>query len=356
MNIVLMAGGGGTRLWPLSRSSQPKQFLDFGTGTTLLELAFKRAATLVPVSHIYLATRVDYALRSRELLPDIPDARVFLEPEKRDTTAAFASVALRLKHLGQGEEPTIFMWCDHIFTREEEFLGDLAKVPNILSSHPNSLVLLGHVPVTPETTLGYIEASESLAGYTDVFAVKQFREKPDKQTAEKFIMAGNFFWNLGYFSATPAFFLNSLRKHAPEVAPVIDAYAESLKTNDSHIINEAFSRFPKISIEYTLIEKLSNRIVITGNYGWSDVGNWGAVKEIFGQAGAKSLTGAPHLNIGSEGTYIYNETDKAVTMIGMKDTIVVVTKDAILITNTGEAHRVKEAVEKFEEAGSHHLL
>ncbi len=351
-----MAGGGGTRLWPLSRSHTPKQFLDFGTSTTLLELAYQRAARIVSPDHIYLATRVDYADRSRQLLPNIPAERIFLEPEKRDTTAAFASVALRLRHAGQGQEPVIFMWCDHIFTNEDEFIGDLKKVSDLLAAHPESLLLLGHVPVTPETTLGYIESDTPISGYDDVFNVKQFREKPDRATAEQFVASGNFFWNLGYFSTTPDYFIQALSKFAPDLTLVISAYADSLTSGDEDKITAAFHNFPKLSIEYTLIEKLPHIIAITGNYGWSDVGNWNIVKEIFGDLGVKSLTGAPHLNIGSENTYIYNETDKAVTLIGMKNTIVVVTKDAILITDINESSRVKEAVQKLEESGSNHLL
>jgi mannose-1-phosphate guanylyltransferase len=356
MNIVLMAGGGGTRLWPLSRQEQPKQFLDFGTGKTLIELAYERAAKLTTPDKIYLATQSGYATKSQALLPAIPSERIFLEPEKRDTTAAFASVALRLQHINQGNEPVLFMWCDHIFTNEAEFLNDLKKVPDLVSKYPTALVLLGHTPVTPETTLGYIEAGSKIDGFHDVFNVKQFREKPDRDTAKHFVAAGNFFWNLGYFSTTPDYLIQALNEISPDINPAITAYARSLSSQNETKINQAFSLFPKVSIEYTLIEKLPQIIAITGDYGWSDVGNWGIVKQIFGELGAQSLTGAPHVNVGSKNNYIYNTTDKAVSMIGMKDTIVVVTNDAILITDLNEAHRVKEIVQNLEESGSKHLL
>ncbi|MDP3997247.1 MAG: sugar phosphate nucleotidyltransferase [Candidatus Andersenbacteria bacterium] len=355
MNIVLMAGGGGTRLWPLSRRRQPKQFLDFGTGQTLLERAYERAKTLISDDHIYVATAAEYGAKTRQLLPKIAPDHFFLEPERRDTTAAFASVVLRLAAAGRSDEPMVFMWCDHIFTNEQEFLNDLGKIDEILNKNPQALVLLGHVPIAPETTLGYIEVKEKLSGYDDVWHVKQFREKPDLATAEKFIAAGNFFWNMGYFSLLPSFFLQELRRLAPEVVSALDTFAVALAKGQPADIDSAYLQFPKISIEYTLIEKLTDIIAITGDYGWSDVGNWAAIKTIFGSNGDHSPKGH-HIHIDSQDNYVYNTTAKAVSLIGVKDTIVVVTDDAILVTDKTQAHKVKEIVARLEKDQADQLL
>lgn len=349
MNVVLMAGGGGTRLWPLSRTSKPKQFLDLGAGKTLIELAYQRAVQLTDESNIYIATAQAYAEQIKEFLPTVSDDHIFFEPEKRDTTAAFAAVALRLINLQQGEEPTIFMWSDHIFTAEDVFLKDLARIPEILASHPDSLVIMAHKPLGPETTLGYVEMSEVLTGYQNAFQVKQFTEKPDLDTAGSYVASGRHYWNLGYFSLYPSYLIKQIRLHNPELSPVLDAFAAALTSGQPKEQDKIYGQFPKISIEYTFVEKTTSIIALVGDYGWSDVGNWNIVKEIFGSKGDHMPHGH-HIHVDSKNNYIYNTTAKTVSLIGLEDVIVVVTDDAILVTLTKESHKVREVVNRLSEA------
>lgn len=343
MNVVIMAGGGGSRLWPLSRRSTPKQFLDLGSGQTLIEQAYGRAQALTAPENIYIATSEYYRSQIEKLFPDFPASHTFYEPEKRDTTAAFATICIRLGKLGQGNEPTVFMWSDHIFTNEKEFLGDLRKIPTLLQQYPESLIVAGHTPVSSETGLGYIEVAEKVSGYKDVFKVKSFKEKPDRALAEKYVSAGNFFWNLGYFSAKPGYLLSELIKHNPDLKLAIEEFAKDPTP-------AAYQKFPKIAVEYTLIEKTPNILALTGDYGWSDIGSWATIKKIFGKGGDHVPSGH-HVHVDSQDNYIYNATDKVVSLVGLKDTIVVVTDDAILVTDTAHTHKVKQVVEKLEEQG-----
>lgn len=355
MNVVLMAGGGGSRLWPVSRQATPKQFLDLGDGKTLIEQAYARAAAVTSPEHIYVATSEKYQSHIEQLLPHIPAERVFYEPEKRDTTAAFASVALRLIAAGQGQEPTVFMWSDHVFTHEKEFVGDLKKIPDILRQHPESIVILGHVPISPETTLGYFEVGDNVSPHTDVFHIKTFKEKPDLATAEQYVAAGSFFWNLGYFSTTPQYLIAELTRLNPELSATCDAYAAAIQSGEPAAGAAAYHQFPKQAIEYTLIEKTPQRLALTGDYGWSDVGNWAAVKEIFGKSGDHMPAGH-HVHVDSQNNYVYNATNRVVSTIGLKNTIVVVTDDAVLVADKDHAHRVKEVVQKLEEKGKSKYL
>jgi len=355
MNIVIMAGGGGTRLWPLSRQATPKQFLDLGSGQTLIQKVLTRGQALTDINNIYVATNQDYREHIQQQLPAIDASHIFYEPEKRDTAAAFASIVLRLQHLGHGNEPVTFMWSDHIFTDEESFLTDLKQIPNLLAHHPDHIVIVGHNPITPETTLGYMEVGDALEGYDNIYHLKQFKEKPDRPTAEQFLTAGNYYWNLGYFSFRPDYFVRELQTQSPEFTEPMAGYLAALTSGDATAITEAYGNFPKISIDYALIEKTDRLLAITGDYGWSDVGNWAIVKEVFGRDGDHMPYGH-HLHVNSANNYIYNTTDKVVSLLGVKDTIVIVTDDAILITNPKHASQAKDVVIKLEEDGKTDVL
>lgn len=347
MNIVIMAGGGGTRLWPLSRRANPKQFLRLGSDKTLLEQTYSRARQLVAPEKIFLATAADYAEQTKHLLPELAADHLFLEPERRDTAAAFATVAARLHARGLGDEPVMYMWADHVFSDEPAFLKALQRIPAILNEHKDAIILVAHVPISPETVLGYCEIGDALPNEAAAFWVKRFTEKPDLKTAEKFVAAGTYYWNLGYFSARPAYLLQEIRRVSPELIPPLDAYAAALASGNEAELTTAYRQFPKIAIDYALLEKTSRLIALTGDFGWSDIGNWATVHELFGQQGDHTHHGH-HVHVDSYNNYVYNDTDKTVSMIGMQDTVVVVTDDAILVTNKKDAHKVKEVVARLE--------
>lgn len=350
MNIVLMAGGGGTRLWPLSRSDKPKQFLDFGTGATLIEHTWRRARAVTQVPHIYVATTEQYAAQVRRYLPQLDQQHIFIEAERRDTGPAIAAVAAHLAARGQGREPIIFMWSDHYFTAEDKFITDLTRIPALIHQHPNHIIIVGHRPTSPETTLGYIELGELVA--PGVYAVKAFKEKPNEATATAYLAAGNFVWNMGYLSSTPDYLLQELSVYEPALAAGIAAL---IAATDAERARAAYRALPSLAIDYALLEKTPRLLAVVGDYGWSDVGSWSAVKEVFGRAGDHAPNGH-HIHVDSHNNYIYNVTDKTVSLLGLRDTIAVVTNDAVLIASTKEAHRVKEIVSRLEKSHRHDLL
>lgn len=350
MNIVLMAGGGGTRLWPLSRSHKPKQFLDLGTGKTLLEHTYDRAAAVTDPQHIYIATTAQYTEQVKALLSDISAERISIEPERRDTGPAIATVAARLIKEGKGDEPVIFMWSDHYFTAEEAFVADLRRIEKLIASYPEHIILVGHKPTSPETSLGYIELGSEME--PGVFRVQAFKEKPDQETATTYVASGNYVWNMAYVSTTPAYLMAQLHQLSPELADGVEKVANAAT---GAAAAKAYADLPSIAIDYALLEKTPRLLVVVGDYGWSDVGSWGAVKDVFGQSGDHMPHGH-HVHVDSQNNYIYNATTQAVTLLGVHDTIVVVTDDAVLITSTKEAHRVKEIITQLEKGNRHDLL
>jgi mannose-1-phosphate guanylyltransferase len=355
MNIVLMAGGAGTRLWPLSRTSTPKQFLKLDGKKTLLETAYDRARAVTLPDHIYIATSRAYADQIRSLLPQIDADHIFYEPTRRDTAPAFAAVAKQLIMRGEGNEPTVFMWSDHVFSSEYEYIEDVKKIPNVLNKNPQAIVIAGHVPTFPETGFGYIELGEKLSGFKDVYSVKRFKEKPNLATAEQYVVSGNYVWNMGCVSAVPNYLVDQLTKFEPEMMADIEKFAVALKAGNQAAADEAYSQAKKISIDYAVLERTNPIFVVVGDYGWNDVGNWATVHDVFGGDGDHDPHHR-HIHVDSKNNYIYNDTDRAVSLIGMENTIVVVTHDAILITDKSKAHQVKEVVARLEATDKKELL
>lgn len=355
MNIVLMAGGAGTRLWPLSRTATPKQFLKLDGKKTLLETAYDRARMITAPDHIYIATSKAYGPTIQGLLPDMPASHIFYEPQRRDTAPAFAAVAQQLIMRGEGRQPTVFMWSDHVFTSEQEYVEDVKKIPRVLAERPRSIVIAGHIPTFPETGFGYIELGSRLENFKDVYQVKTFKEKPDLATAEQYVASGKYVWNMGCVSATPDYIVEQLSKFEPDMMADISTFAAALMAEDENAAMAAYGQAKKISIDYALLERTSPIYVVTGDYGWNDVGNWATVHDVFGSNGDHDPH-EKHIHVDSKNNYIYNDTNRAVSMIGMANTIVVVTEDAILITDKSKAHQVKEVVARLEESDKKQYL
>ena len=269
-----MAGGIGSRFWPMSRKDMPKQFLDIlGTGRTLLQQAFDRFSKLIPVENFYVVTSVDYTELVQKQLPQLSKSQILGEPLRRNTAPCIAYAANKIKTINPNAN-LIVAPSDHLIQKEEEFLRQISKGLDFVANK-RALLTLGIHPSRPETGYGYIQIGEKSVykDFENLHQVKTFTEKPDIQMAEIFVDSGEFFWNSGIFLWSLPTILRAFEAHLSEVS-VLFAQGEHLYNtpDEKSFINKIYSECMGISIDYGIMEKSDNVYVLTADFGWSDLG------------------------------------------------------------------------------------
>jgi mannose-1-phosphate guanylyltransferase len=275
---VIMAGGVGSRFWPFSKNSMPKQFLDFfGTGRTLLQMTFDRFAKVVPASNILIVSNKDYKDIILEQLPLIKPSQVLLEPNRRNTAPCVAYAVSHIKAINPKANMVVAP-ADHLILKEIEFLNAIERGLNFVNEHPN-LLTLGIKPNRPETGYGYIQISDQAMG--DFKKVKTFTEKPNLELAKVFVESGEFFWNSGVFIWSVESIWNAFNEFLPEIVAKFETGSDKFNTEfEQAFINEIFPSCPNISIDYGIMENAKNVYVLCGDFGWSDLGTWGSLYDM----------------------------------------------------------------------------
>ncbi len=350
MYALIVAGGSGTRLWPVSRKKNPKQLLKFVGDKTLLELTFRRLQKKFPARNIFVATTTKYAKLVQKQLPKVPKNHFSLEPEIKDRGPAIALAALIMHHHNP-DSSFITAWSDHYIKDESAYFQILKDAENYLKLDPGIFLTIGAQPTSAHTGLGYIEKGKLIKNSqgTDIYKVKRFKEKPDKKTAERFIKSGKFLWNTGYFICKSATLLELYKKHLPEVYNLLLKIKPFIGTGkQQEKINQFYTLMPKVDIERGLIEKLSNVGVLPATFGWADIGSWKVIKDVLSEEN-ENLTKGNVVSHNTSRSLIYNHEKKLVTVVGLEDLIVVNTKDALLIASKQNSEQVKELVEKMKQ-------
>ncbi|MGB0898009.1 MAG: mannose-1-phosphate guanylyltransferase/mannose-6-phosphate isomerase [Psychrobium sp.] len=351
---VIMAGGNGSRLWPLSRQLFPKQFLNLYGDSTMLQSTVARLDGIDHQPPLIICNEehrfvVAEQLRSAQL----EHGQILLEPVGRNTAPAIALAAFNA--INQGQDPLLLVLAaDHVIQNTSAFI-DAVQQAQVLASH-NKLVTFGIKPTTPETGYGYIKASES----NTLFAqVEQFVEKPNLTTAQDYLIQGNYFWNSGMFMFKASTFLAELRQHRLDIYNACQS-AMSNTTSDLDFIRidkTAFELCPDDSIDYAVMEKTSHAMVVPMDANWSDIGSWSALWDIEDKDDNGNVSHGDTISVGTTNSYI-NAQDKLVTTVGLDNVVIVETKDAILVADKSEVQQVKDIVnmlknEKRSEISEH---
>lgn len=275
---VIMGGGIGSRFWPFSRETYPKQFLDFfGTGRSLLQMTFDRFSKIIPVENIYIVTNELYLSLIKEQLPELHEDQILLEPARRNTAPCIAYAAYHIKACNPNANIVVAP-SDHLILKEEAFLKDVQKGLDFVRDNP-SLVTLGVKPSRPEIGYGYIQSGDTMLG--EFTKVKTFTEKPNLDLAKIFFESGEFFWNSGLFLWNVNTILEAFNAFLPEIAARFDLGKNTFNTpQEQAFINENFAYCPNISIDYGIMEKADNAYMLCVDFGWADLGTWGSLYEL----------------------------------------------------------------------------
>lgn len=356
--VVIMAGGSGTRLWPLSRKAKPKQFHAFISGKTMLEETWDRVLPLVPIESIFVSTTREYRTLVQETLPKLLPENIIVEPEARNTAPAIALLATLISER-HPDAIIATIASDHAIENPEEFQATIQAAFETITHHHDKLVTIGINPTKPDTGLGYIKMGQEqgVIGGKRVFQVDAFKEKPDQATAEKYLASWDYLWNAGYFIFKAATFSKWSKELAPTLSETMETIRSEKKagTLDDATLAELYHQTPSEPMDILIVEKLApeERLVIPSPLQWSDVGNWDALYEFLREkSGDHSVTNGNHLDLGSKNILVQSQ-HRLVATIGVEDLVIVDTPDALLVARRDQVSTdIKKIIEELKHSKS----
>src|SRR6478672_7745338 len=346
---VIVAGGKGTRLWPMSREELPKQMQKMVSDKTLIEETVDRIADVVPYDHIYISTTENYTDKIAALLPNISRDNFIIEPARRGTVAAFAYLADTIYE--RDPEAIVFsLASDHSIPDHEPFQQTIRDSLAEIDKDPGSIALVGVTPTQPDTGLGYIKVDKKLQDEPEIYSVEKFVEKPSLTVARKYVRSGEYYWNAAYYCFKAATLIDAYDETDPEIMKYVRAYRASGKPED-------FMKIPEKTHEIEIINAKKFPLkLVPGSFTWSDIGNWGALHDLLAEASGHEKmmvsTGTKHVDIDSSNCLVISNDDKKViATVGLSNIIVVDTSDALLIMEKGHNQDIKAAIELMKQRG-----
>ena len=342
-HVVIMAGGIGSRFWPMSTPEFPKQFVDvMGCGRTMIQMTVDRFAGLCPIENIWVVTSDSYVDLVRKQLPEIPAENILAEPCARNTAPCIAYASWKIMK----KDPTaniVVTPSDALVKNTEEFRRIIDKAL-LFSAHPGRIVTVGIKPTRPETGYGYIAAGETVPEMTEVLKVKAFREKPNLETAREYLASGNYFWNAGIFVWNVETIVESIRRFTPDLAQKADQMAEAFfSPEEAAKVAEIFPTCEKISIDYAVMEKADYIYTLPGDFGWSDVGTWGSLWTLLEHdENGNAVVGENVHLYDCIGCIVHAPTAPSVVLEGLRYCVVVEREGRLLVCRLSEEQHIKD--------------
>jgi mannose-1-phosphate guanylyltransferase len=360
MNIIILAGGTGTRFWPISRKNKPKQFTSIIGKQTMIESTFDRFADNFKIEDIYISTTPEFRDEVVKVLPQVSWENIIVEPEKRDTAAAMGYVAAKL-FISEPDEPMVFVCSDHYIADIKDFIKSLKVAEGIIRKE-GKMMDIAIVPNFPSTALGYTKIGKEYKRENDVKIYRFLRhvEKPDYETAKKYVAEGNYLWHASFYMWTPRVFLTAFKKYAPDIYEHLERIIEGIKNKNEYQVEAEYKKIRKISFDYAITENMDpdNVLIIKGNFGWSDLGAWDVLYDQLQKEADKNgnIIRGEWIGDDTNKCLIYGRERKIIVTIGLDDMVVVDTDDALLICPQGRSQDVKKLVEKLEKKGKKEYL
>jgi len=338
--VCIMAGGIGSRFWPASREQKPKQFLDIiGSGKSLIRMTFERFASYIPASNIFVVTNKMYKQQVLEHLPELDESQVLVEPARKNTGPAVAYFSMRLQAINPNGV-YVMAPADHFIEKEEVFNTNIKKALDFASKE-NVLLTLGITPTRPDTGYGYIHYGD--ANNNGFNKVQSFREKPDLETAQKYLDDGSYLWNAGIFVWSAKSILYSFEVNAPELYKKLNEGADKYNTSEEQeFIDKNYNEIESISVDYAILEKANNIFTLPSDIGWSDIGTWASLHALTAEGENKIQINSEDAVLDEvENCLIRVPKDKLVVIKGLEDFIVIDEEDVLLIYPKSQEQEIK---------------
>jgi len=354
-SIIIMAGGMGTRFWPASRKDNPKQFLNLTGDKTMIRETAERVSQIVDADRIFIVTTANLAAKVADELDFLPQENIIIEPEGRNTAPCVALAMAAVRSKFGPEEVTAILPADHKIGDVQQYLSVLKGVFEYIEEN-SEVATFGIKPSRPETGYGYIETGSMLGtnGDIEIRSGIRFVEKPDEERSKQYVDSGKFLWNSGMFVLKTGTFMQLCSMHLPEIYAEVEALEKNL--NNSDALREVYSRLPKVSFDNGIMEKLDKFVVAPGDFGWDDLGSWLALENNLPQDEKGNVVVGNSIQMDVENSIIYGNGKQTVAAVGLKDFIVVVRDDVIMICPKEHNQQIKQLVNEVKSRGRGDLL
>ena len=343
---LIMAGGKGTRFWPLSTEEKPKQFLNLVGEETMIQMTVNRIKTIIPLERIFVCTGERYVDLVKEQLPDLYERNIIIEPEGRNTAPCITLSALVIKRYYK-DATMVVLPSDHLIEKENVFLNIIKKSTEFLNDYKNSIITLGMTPNRAETGYGYIEVGNDEVSSIDftVSNVSRFVEKPNKEKAEEYLQAGNFLWNGGMFMWKVDSILEKIKEYMPKTYNALIGLEEILEKDLNKFINENYKETEAISVDYGILEKSKEIFVVPSDIGWDDIGSWDAMERYREKDDSGNIMVGDIEKISASNNIIVSN-GKKIIIEGLDDIYILESEDSIIVGKKSNINKLKYIKER----------